>query len=341
MLILYIGDKHFSGWSMRGRIILMEKAVPFEERLVELDWPTTETPDGTLVVGDGNSAREAHAGCECEFSDLAELDTEGLLTGTHLEQLPRVPILVDTESRAVVSDVIAIAEYLDERFPDSGARLVGRSSTARAQIRSIASWAYHDLGSLVYGASYAKSLRSAPGTPDPAAIEQSDWLCDVVTELLSRKLGAYLLGDFSLADVMLTTYFQQMRGWGYAIRQKPANEYADRLLTRTSVLTHLDEARAPYRQISAATPGTPQWIVSHYRLNRRHRLLHNWQTDKCVRIANNTAMLAVELAYRGQTLAAISGAISAKYNAPENMVSEQIADMFSELASHNLPETRF
>jgi glutathione S-transferase len=101
MLILYLGDHHFSSWSMRARLALMESGVEYTERVVELDWPTRTAGD-VLVVGDGDEGRKPHSACACTPSALATADKEALLAESFVGLVPQVPVLVDDQSGAVV-----------------------------------------------------------------------------------------------------------------------------------------------------------------------------------------------------------------------------------------------
>ncbi|MFI7189988.1 PqqD family peptide modification chaperone [Nocardia nova] len=332
MLILYAGDLHFSGWSMRGRIILREKQVPFRERRVELDWPTTETSDGVLTVGELSEEREARTGCQCLFEDLRALDSENMLTGSVAEPLPRVPILVDTDTLAVAADVVSIAEYLDEIAPDSGVRLLGSTAAERARIRSLTAWACHDLTQLIDNAPYAISLRPQPPSHlDPSAVEQAHWACETVAGLLSMYGGPYAVGGFSLVDVMLSTNFQQMAGLGIAIADVRVRDYSRRLLERESVRAHLEQARAVYRAIDEAETGSAQWILRHYRYNHVQKLLHDWQNNACVRIGNVTAERVVELAYGGASAGEIAARLAAEFNAPVEQTTIDVLTLLDRL----------
>ncbi|GAB2694900.1 PqqD family peptide modification chaperone [Nocardia thraciensis] len=333
MLILYAGDLHFSGWSMRGRIAVREKDIPFDERRIELDWPTTETPEGVLTVDDVPEEREAHIGCQARFADLAARDPENALAGSVVRMLPRVPVLVDTETGAVASDVVAMAEYLDEIVPESGSRLMGSTPAHRAVVRSVCAWASHDLSRLIDDAPYAISLRPQPPSHlDPAAVEQARWVCDVVAGLLDTYGGPYAISEFSLVDVMLSTNFQQITGLGMPITDPRVAEYAERLLQRASVRDHLDQARAVYRAIDEAESGSPQWILRHYRYNPAQKLLHDWQTDTCVRLRNPTAERIVDLAYTGHTIDQIAQTIAREYGASPERVTVDVLGLLDRLA---------
>ncbi|WP_040840773.1 glutathione S-transferase family protein [Nocardia brevicatena] len=332
MLILYVGDLHFSGWSMRGRIAVAEKDLPVTERIVELDWPTSESLDGVLYAGDGIDEREASIGCACDAADLAEADVEDILENSAMVLLPRVPILTDTETGSVAGDVVSIAEYLDEIAPESDVLLMGATPSQRALVRSVCAWASHDLPYLREGASYARSLRADPGTPGPGAFEQARWVCDIAAGLLHRSGGPFLVGDFGLADVMVSTYFQQMRGWNIGIEDPAVADYARRLLERPSIATHIDEARVIYRAIDEAPTGSPQWILRHYRYHPGKRLLHDWQRDRCERLVNATAVEAVRLAYQGLDLEQITHTLAHTYRVPPARVADDVAGLFARLS---------
>ncbi|MFI7190177.1 hypothetical protein [Nocardia nova] len=332
MLALYVGDLHFSGWSMRARVAVAEKGLAVTERIIELDWPIQERSDGVLVAGDGTGEREAGIGCACDADDLAGADIEGILDDSAMSLLPRVPILTDTETKAVAADVVSIAEYLDEIAPQSGVRLMGATRRHRAMVRSICAWASHDLPFLREGASYARSLRVTPGTAAPGAVEQARWLCDVVSGLLRRSSGPFLVGDFGLADVMVSTYFQQLRGWHIGIDDPAVRDYARRLLERPSVADHIDKARAIYRAIDEAPTGSPQWILRHYRYHPGKQLLHDWQRDHCQKLVNATAVQAVRLAYQGLDLDQITQSLAHTYKVSPERVADDVATLFARLS---------
>ncbi|MGY2119496.1 hypothetical protein ACW9HR_36905 [Nocardia gipuzkoensis] len=331
MLVLYVGDPHFSGWSMRGRVAVAEKCVPVTERVVELDWPTSKNADGKLMVGDVIDEREARFGCHCDPATLQQLDAERLLSKTLATLLPRVPILVDTDTKAVATDVVSIAGYLDDIAPMSGSRLMGTGPRERARILSVCGWATHDLIHLIEDAPYAKSLRPYPGVAPARAVEQARWVCDVVADLLRQFGGPFAVGEFSLADVMLSTCLQQIAGWEIPIDDADVAAYSRRVLTRASVAAHLEQARAPYRAIDNAETGSPTWIVRHYRFHAETGLLHDWQRDRCKRLGNATAVQAVKLAYSGLGIEAITSELARTYAVSPARVRADVEALFTHL----------
>ena len=98
---LYIGNKNYSSWSMRPWVLMRQSGIAFDEVMVRFD---------------GFSA-----------------DSRFKQTITAINPVGQVPVLVDDD--LVVSDTLAIAEYLAERFPEHG--LWPRDRAARARARSV------------------------------------------------------------------------------------------------------------------------------------------------------------------------------------------------------------
>ncbi|NUO73129.1 MAG: glutathione S-transferase family protein [Frateuria sp.] len=97
MYQLYIGNKNYSSWSLRPWLLMVERGVPFDERLVALQ--------------EGSS-----------WDAFRTFSPSG-----------KVPCLVDGDT--VVWDSLAIVEYLAERHPgvwpaDAGARAWARCAAA-------------------------------------------------------------------------------------------------------------------------------------------------------------------------------------------------------------------
>ncbi len=81
---LYIGNKNYSSWSMRSWVLLRQTGIPFEEVKVLFD----------------SFAPESHF-----KKTILSLNPRG-----------QVPVLVDGD--LIVTDTLAIAEYLAETFPE-------------------------------------------------------------------------------------------------------------------------------------------------------------------------------------------------------------------------------
>jgi glutathione S-transferase len=99
MLKLYIGNKNYSSWSMRAGVLIQQAGIPFEEIKVLFD---SFSPDSHFK------------------QTMLPINPRG-----------QVPVLVDGE--LVVTDSLAIAEYLAETYPEKN--LWPADKTARAHAR--------------------------------------------------------------------------------------------------------------------------------------------------------------------------------------------------------------
>src|ERR1700712_5688369 len=109
---LYIGNKNYSSWSMRPWVLMKQAVIPFEEVLLRFD---SFAPDSTFKT------------------TLGPLSPAG-----------RVPVLVDADFP--VWDTLAIAEYLNERFPEK--QLWPVDSRARARARCVCAEMHAGFGAL-------------------------------------------------------------------------------------------------------------------------------------------------------------------------------------------------
>ncbi|MEV7506093.1 glutathione S-transferase family protein [Streptomyces sp. NPDC093018] len=332
-LVLLTGDRHFSSWSMRGRIILAEKCLDFDELVIELDWPMEYEPS--------MSYREAGGGCSAPAERIRRIEHTGRWDASLAGRLSRVPTLIDDRTGAVASDAIAIAEYLEEEYQNSP-RLLGGQTRVRTDIRNFALHVHADLGPLLHDASYAKSLRTRlPGEPSRHSREQAEWIAENVAWCLEESSGLFLFGDFSLADAMLAPIVQQITRWELVAEPLPrrVREYFDRILTRPSVARHLDEARQPYREIASHPPGSPAWIAAHYRVHENATIINNWQTDMYHELSNQSARTIFSLARQGVGQDEIASSYSKLSGIPREVALEQIADLFSSLHPSNVFDT--
>lgn len=325
-LVLFVGDRHFSSWSMRARVIMNEKGVPHLERSIALDWPMDYAGEGF--------EKEAEAACIAPGHILEDLPEGGVFQRSVTSRFPRVPLLVVPEQDIAVSDSIAIAEYLDEEFPELPP-LLGGTARERAEIRNFSLHVHADLGHLMHGASYGLSLRTQLDLgPTPEALDQARWLGATIAWCLGRHGGPYLFGAFSLADAMVAPVAQQIRGWGLDFGQpqgSAADAYLTRLLERPSVAGHLADAREPYDTIAGRAEGTPAWIAAHYRRHESSPVINNWQTDMYHRLENPSARRAFLLAREGKSFPEIVAAVAAEYRAPKDSVSEDLKAFFDQL----------
>jgi len=163
-LTLVIGNKNYSSWSLRPWILMKQFSIPFSEIVIPL------------------------------FQD----DTEGKIL-TH-SPAGRAPILKD--GNVTVWDTIAIAEYLNEKFPDK--ELWPKNPEARALARSVSAEMHSSFMDLRNQCPMNVRRKPAPlalteGTQDDVRRIQDIW-----NDARARfgQGGPFLFGKFSIADAM-------------------------------------------------------------------------------------------------------------------------------------------
>jgi glutathione S-transferase len=164
-MLLYADRELTSPYAMSVFVVLTEKRLPFEMRTLDLAACANNEPDYALMS---------------------------------LTQ--RVPTLVDSDF--ALSESSAIAEYLDEAYPDSPVFPADRQKRARA--RQLQAWLRSDFlpirqerptSSIFYGQPASAGLSAA-------AQISSRKLCVAACELLAHG-GENLFGHWSIADIDL------------------------------------------------------------------------------------------------------------------------------------------
>ena len=210
MLKLYIGNKNYSSWSMRPWVLLKQSQIPFEEVMVRFD--------------------SFEAGSRFKATILAVNPTG------------KVPALVD--EGLVVSDTLAIAEYLAEQFPEK--QLWPADKAARARARSVCA----DMHSGFTALRSHCPMNIEASLADTGALlwrDQQALRADVARlvalwdGLLKTYGGPLLFGDFCIADA----YFAPvcMRLSTYALPVPPSiAAYVARVKALPSVKAWMDAA---------------------------------------------------------------------------------------------------
>ena len=210
MLQLYIGNKNYSSWSMRPWVLLKQSQIPFEEVMVRFD--------------------SFEAGSRFKATILAVNPTG------------KVPALVD--EGLVVSDTLAIAEYLAEQFPEK--QLWPADKAARARARSVCA----DMHSGFTALRSHCPMNIEASLADTGALlwrDQPALRTDVARlvalwdGLLKTYGGPLLFGDFCIADA----YFAPvcMRLSTYALPVPPSiAAYVARVKALPSVKAWMDAA---------------------------------------------------------------------------------------------------
>lgn len=186
---LYIGDRSFSSWSLRGWLMLKAFELPHRTHLVGLY-------SGTMA------------------DDLADLAPARL-----------VPVLKTPEGD-VSQDTLAMAETLHERHPDAG--LWPKDQSARVLARWLVAEMHSGFGSLRDAcpmnlrASWVGFPVSDAVTSDLARIETL-W-----SEARARfgSGGPWLFGQYSLADVFYAPVAARIAGYGLPV-SAAAQKYVD------------------------------------------------------------------------------------------------------------------
>lgn len=163
-LILVIGTKRFSSWSLRPWLALKATGAPFEEVEIALRQPGTK-------------------------AEILKWSAAG-----------KVPVLID--GGLSVWDSLAICEYLAERFPAAG--LWPDDPAARAVARSVAAEMHAGFPVLRQQCSMDLHLDSPLADPSPELLAEIARIDALWSECRARfgADGPFLFGRFTIADAM-------------------------------------------------------------------------------------------------------------------------------------------
>lgn len=167
MLKLFIGNKTYSSWSLRGWLAVRQSGLPFEEVVVPLydeAWDKRREGD--------------------EFAP-----SQG-----------KVPILWDGD--AVVWDSLAIVEYLNDMT--GGTRFWPVEPAARAMARSMAAEMHSSFAALRREHSMNIRRIYPPQPPSNAVMADIERIMELWAQARARFGGGgdFLFGDFGAADIM-------------------------------------------------------------------------------------------------------------------------------------------
>jgi glutathione S-transferase len=212
-LTLYIGNKNYSSWSLRGWLLLRAAGVPFEEVRLSLDF----------TAGSAFKRR------------IAEISP------AH-----RVPVLLD--DGFAVWDTLAITEYVAERFPDRGVWPADLRQRARA--RSLCAEMHAGFGALrshcpMNIEADLRSLGPAIMQNHPAVAADLQRIDAIWTEALRSSSGPLLFGRFSAADAFFAPVAWRIRGHGLPVSDTSA-AYIDRLLALPAMQQWEADARTEH-----------------------------------------------------------------------------------------------
>lgn len=174
-LVLVIGNKNYSSWSLRPWLALRVAGVAFDERLIWLDAPTTKA----------EILRHSGAG--------------------------RVPVLHDGET--TVWESLSICEYVAERFPE--AELWPADPASKAHARSVSAEMHAGFPDLrrELPMDIRRRTTITPSTAAWADIERVVAIWRHVRHR-HRARGPYLFGRFSVADCMFAPVVTRFETYG-------------------------------------------------------------------------------------------------------------------------------
>jgi glutathione S-transferase len=186
-LIIVVGNKNYSSWSMRPWVLMKQAGIEFEEVMVRFD------------------------SFDAQSAFKSKLRT--------VNPLGKVPVLVD--GGFAVWDTLAIAEYLAETFPDK--QLWPAEKTARARARSICAEMHSGFSALRNHC----PMNIEASLPDIGRLIWRDKadvradvsrLCGLWSELLAAQpAGGLLFGDFTIADAYFAPVCMRINTYGLPV----------------------------------------------------------------------------------------------------------------------------
>lgn len=184
---LYVGNRNYSSWSMRGSLIVRQSGIECIEAVIPLD-----TVEGRAKLKAVSPSR-------------------------------RVPVL--HHGPLVIWDSLAIAEYLDEREPDAG--LWPSDPEARAVARSVSAEMHSGFAALRSRMPLdLRNRHTVTAGPDVRAdIARIETIWNDCRQRFGAG-GEYLFGDWCVADAMFAPVVGRFRTYGVTLGDV-AERYAE------------------------------------------------------------------------------------------------------------------
>jgi len=205
-LVLYVGEKNVSSWSMRAWIALRHKGVSFEERPISL-----------LADPDRAERRKVSP------------------TG-------RVPVL--HHGRTVVPDSLAIVEYLEETFPPPAhPGLWPADRERRAHARWLAATMHSSFAELRRSMSFHLCFLPARPEASASARAEAGEMATLWSDALARHGGPFLTGEFGAADAMFAPAVVRLEAFEVPV-PKAVAAWMTRVLAHPAVRPWMEAARA-------------------------------------------------------------------------------------------------
>jgi glutathione S-transferase len=186
---LYIGDRTFSSWSLRGWLLLEKFGLPYKTTMVGLY-------SGTMA------------------DDMA-----------HLPGAKTVPALV-TPSGGLLTDSIAMVETLAEENPDAG--LYPKDPAARAMARSMVAEMHGSFGALRGDCPHNMEHTLVGFAPSDAVMKDVTRI-SAIWAMARERFGAngpWLFGEYSAADAFYAPIANRFTTYGIPLSET-AQAYVD------------------------------------------------------------------------------------------------------------------
>jgi glutathione S-transferase len=201
---LYIGDRTFSSWSLRGWLMLEKFGLPYQANMVGLYGGTMQ-------------------------ADLA-----------HLAPARTVPVLRTAQGH-VLTDSMAMAETLVENHPDKD--LYPRDPAARALARSMTAEMHSGFGALRNACPMVLSFAWEGFTPSDAVkadLRRIEDLWSLARERHGQN-GPWLFGNYSLADVFYAPVAMRITAYDLPVSEQ-SRDYVTAHLSDPAFLAWRKEA---------------------------------------------------------------------------------------------------
>ncbi|MDQ0315935.1 glutathione S-transferase family protein [Amorphus orientalis] len=203
-LILVIGNKTYSSWSLRAWLVMTRFGIDFDEILIPLD--QADTKERIL--------RHSPSG--------------------------RVPCLIDGD--VAIWDTLSIVEYLAERYPDAG--IWPSNSFARAIARSVSAEMHSGFPAIrEYCPMNLRKRFPFKDWGGAAAVDEVRRIEQLWSDCRARFAGAgpFLFGDFSAADAMFAPVVTRLDRYGWTVTEA-SRAYMDAVLAMPELKRWTDDA---------------------------------------------------------------------------------------------------
>lgn len=204
-LVLYIGDKNLSSWSLRPWLAMTQAGIAFHERVIRLDRPESK-------------------------SALADASPSS-----------RVPCLLDDD--LTIWDSLAICEYLAEKFPEKG--LWPEARGARATARSVSAEMHSGFGALraLWPMNFAREgMRHTTHGIDGDIARLAEIFESCRRDFGGD--GPFLFGRFSIADAMFAPVVSRFVTYGPVALPPLAAQWRDMMWALPAMRQWGEGARA-------------------------------------------------------------------------------------------------